>query len=297
MRYTSTRDKSINVSFEEALTTGYATDGGLYVPQQIPIFSKATLCEWILHIKSYSQLMYNILRMFIDSNEISDEELYQICNESVQGFDDPINCIPVRPFYPTTNMHHHHHANDNPSSTSSSSTPTTTTTSESPSFYVAELFHGPTFCFKDLGMRAVIHLLYTFAKKKTQQTKIRQTITLVVSTTGDTGPAAAQTIFDINDPIMNIIVHYPYQQISLFQQQQLYQTISSEQIEIVAFHGSGDDMDLPIKNLLSSKKHSNTTTNDTISESSLWTGVNSYNIVCLICSVLLCVLLIDINNR
>jgi threonine synthase len=273
MRYTSTRDKSIDVSFEEALTSGYADDGGLFVPQQLPHISKKTLCDWIVNIESYAQLMYNILRMFIDPNEISDDELLLICNESVQGFDDPINCIPVVPFYQPS-----------PSSTLSSSS---STTKRKPSFYVSELFHGPTFCFKDLGMRAVIHLLYTFAKKKQEQTKKQQTITLVVSTTGDTGPAAAQTIYDMNDPIMNIIIHYPYQQISDFQEQQLIYTISSKQIEIVTFDGSGDDMDVPIKNLLAlSKKQKHSNHNTHSESSSLWTGVNSYNIVCFLFVIL-----------
>jgi threonine synthase len=329
MRYTSTRDKSINASFEDALTSGYASDGGLFVPKQLPKITRATLRQWIYEddcggtscgstdnassnstttttkattvraITSYSQLMYNILRVFIDNTEISNEELQRICQESVSGFDDPIHCIPVQPFW--TNGSSHSNSSSSCNNTfsdtqreSNSATrinrnpsqpqhrPSSSSSSSSASFYVAELFHGPTFCFKDLGMRAVIHLLYTFAKRKQQQTKV----TLLVSTTGDTGPAAAQTIYDINDPIMNIIVHYPYQQISSFQEQQLVSTITSPQIEIVSFHGGGDDMDIPIKKLLASQTKLELNDNDdtastvtSLESSSLWTGVNSYNIV------------------
>ncbi|MDL2229133.1 threonine synthase [Treponema sp. OttesenSCG-928-L16] len=41
MRYYSTRDKSASVSFAEAALTGLAADGGLYVPEEIPIYSGA----------------------------------------------------------------------------------------------------------------------------------------------------------------------------------------------------------------------------------------------------------------
>lgn len=282
MRYVSTRTKSTatgsnGVSFEEALTSGYANDGGLFVPEQLPSIEPETLREWIYgstgkgdvttgRIESYAQLMYTILRMFIDTTEVSNDELQQICQKSVMGFDDPKNCIPVIPFFDTNDKQPNH-----------------TNPRRRPSFYVAELFHGPTFCFKDLGMRTVIYLLYHFAQQRDRS------IALLVSTTGDTGPAAAQTIHDINDPRMSIVVHFPHEQISQFQQQQLVATTQCEQIEIVAFHGGGDDMDLPIKHLLAESKQgksqivgsadASSSVPPSAGTPSLWTGVNSYNIV------------------
>jgi threonine synthase len=231
--------------------------------------------------------MYTILRMFIDCTEISNEKLQQICQESVLGFDDPTHCIPVIPFYDendTGNNNNNNHTHHDVSNTGQESSVKQQHPKQHPSFYVAELFHGPTFCFKDLGMRTVIYLLYHFAQQR------HRSITLLVSTTGDTGPAAAQTIHDINDPMMNIIVHYPHEQISSFQQQQLVATTRGcDHIEIVAFHGGGDDMDLPIKHLLAASKQEQERKvakgnhNEIVSApeplSSLWTGVNSYNIV------------------
>ena len=49
---------------------------------------------------------------------------------------------------------------------------------------VAELFHGPTFCFKDLGLQVLVRFLSHFARRA------RARKTLLVATTGDTGPAA-----------------------------------------------------------------------------------------------------------
>ena len=39
MNYISTRGKAPVLNFEEAMLTGLARDGGLYVPQSIPVFS------------------------------------------------------------------------------------------------------------------------------------------------------------------------------------------------------------------------------------------------------------------
>lgn len=261
----STNDDSINqqqysYSFEDAICTGYAPDGGLFVPMSLPITMTPDLLNEWKHL-TYIELMQCILRFFIDIKEISDNELHTICRNALIGF-DPQNVVPVIPLV-------------------SSSSP-------SSSVYVAELFHGPTFCFKDFGMRILINLLSFFAKKR------NRTITLLVSTTGDTGPAAVQAVSDIpTNTLLKILVHYPHGQISNFQRKQLT-TCQSTAVHIASFKGGGDDMDKPIKNMLQSSSyfnHKNDNNNytatayahDTSSSPSLWTGVNSYNIVSCCC--------------
>ncbi|HKK86464.1 MAG TPA: hypothetical protein VJ942_13185, partial [Roseovarius sp.] len=39
MKYISTRGQAPVLSFEEAMLTGLARDGGLYLPQEIPVMS------------------------------------------------------------------------------------------------------------------------------------------------------------------------------------------------------------------------------------------------------------------
>ena len=39
MKYISTRGEAPELSFEEAMLTGLALDGGLYVPSEVPTFS------------------------------------------------------------------------------------------------------------------------------------------------------------------------------------------------------------------------------------------------------------------
>jgi len=231
MRYTSTRDSSVSCSFEEALCSGYAPDGGLFVPTELPKIDPSTLNSW--SSLTFPQLASEVIRMFISPDEISDAELQHICTDSfVKGFDESVgSTVPLR---------------------------------RVGSAFIVELFYGPTFCFKDLGMRAVVNMLSHFATKR------EKNITLIVSTTGDTGPAAVQAVSDAGNPLMTLLVHYPKDQISAFQRKQLT-TCNSPYVHVATFEGGGDDMDLPIKNILA--------TSGVRSENKSGVcGVNSYNI-------------------
>jgi threonine synthase len=276
MRYTSTRSHDIDCSFEEAITQGYAADGGLFVPRSLPILTGAMLNEWSK--LTYPQLLGAVVRLFISRDEVTDKELQTVCESAMDGFADPSHAVPIVPLKAV--------ATDKTSEVTETATAESSTVQDesSATFYVAELFHGPTFCFKDLGMRAVIQLLSLFATKR------QRPITLLVSTTGDTGPAALRAVADlpsnrdindaksakVNDTAsaarIKIAVHYPHEQISDFQRRQMTTVVSPSSVRVVAFEGGGDDMDVPIKNLLASKDKSNLSI-------SVWTGVNSYNIV------------------
>jgi threonine synthase len=226
------------VSFEEALFSGYAPDGGLFVPETLPQISRTTLKEWSQ--LSYADLIYQILRLFISSDEVDDASLKSISERSLQGFLDPVHAVNIR--------HLHHHV------------------------YIAELWHGPTQCFKDFGLRGVVNLLSHFCQKKNHR------LTLLVATTGDTGPAAVQAVADANNPNLSIVVHYPHGQISDFQRQSMT-TVNSPQVKIIAFDGGGDDMDIPIKNILASSSLADATPSSPSSSiPPSYTGVNSYNI-------------------
>jgi threonine synthase len=73
-------------------------------------------------------------------------------------------------------------------------------------YHVAELFHGPTLAFKDFGQQVLCKLLDFFASRAGTVS------TLVVSTTGDTGPAAihgclGKQAFPVGSP--SILAVYP----------------------------------------------------------------------------------------
>mmetsp|Transcript_2637 Transcript_2637/g.4909 ORF Transcript_2637/g.4909 Transcript_2637/m.4909 type:complete len:533 (-) Transcript_2637:61-1659(-) len=255
MRYTSTRDSSLSFSFEEALCSGYAPDGGLFVPTSLPKIEASILKDWYEQSSCYSELAATILRLFISRDEISDEDLFEICHKSFsfgldkQGEDED-------------DEDKENNGKNGDTAGSSFTVPVKRIGSpSSSSAYIVELFHGPTFCFKDFGMRVVVNMLSYFATKR------QKNISLIVSTTGDTGPAAVQAVSDADNRLLTLMVHFPKGQISAFQRKQLT-TVKSPRVHVVAFEGGGDDMDLPIKNILSSSTHHDS-----------WVcGVNSYNI-------------------
>eukprot|EP00980_Cylindrotheca_fusiformis_P018312 scaffold5970_cov130-Cylindrotheca_fusiformis.AAC.5 len=89
MKYTSTRDASKKLySFEDALCSGYAPDGGLFVPEVLPsdkIINSTVLKEWAT--LNYVDLATQILRLFLSLEEISTVELQTIVAASLSSFD------------------------------------------------------------------------------------------------------------------------------------------------------------------------------------------------------------------
>ena len=114
-------------------------------------------------------------------------------------------------------------------------------------------------------MKALVNFLAYFSEKK------RKKSVLVVSTTGDTGPAALHAVCSLpkqQQEFVKILVHYPSGQISSFQRKQLT-TVQAANAKVVAFEGGGDDMDLPIKNMIIAQD---------IDPDVQLCGINSYNI-------------------
>jgi threonine synthase len=68
MKYKSTRGGVHGLSFEDALYTGYASDGGILIPESIPVISKETLKSWVP--LSYKELAKKIVPLFVTEDEI-----------------------------------------------------------------------------------------------------------------------------------------------------------------------------------------------------------------------------------
>ncbi len=79
--------------------------------------------------------------------------------------------------------------------------------------YLLELFHGPTFAFKDVGARCMAGLLGYFLQAWDKQ------LDILVATSGDTGSAVAHGFYGV--PGIRVFVLYPSGRISFQQEQQI----------------------------------------------------------------------------
>ncbi len=129
MQYFSTNRISAHVSFREATLKGQPDDKGLYFPEQIPQLSDEFWQDFAN--KSKAQIAFEVIKPFV-GNEIDDETLFQICDETV-NFDFPLVKI-------TENIS------------------------------TLELFHGATLAFKDVGARFMSRCLQYFSRDKKEKT-------------------------------------------------------------------------------------------------------------------------------
>ena len=72
-RFVSTRGGIQPVSFQEAILTGYAPDGGLYIPEQVPVITNAQLKIW--SNLTYPELAKEVVQLFVSEEEISTLDL------------------------------------------------------------------------------------------------------------------------------------------------------------------------------------------------------------------------------
>jgi threonine synthase len=213
--YISNKGGGVPVDFETAILDGFASDGGLYVPEVLPKVSMAQLKKW--KDLSYVDLAFEILSLFIDRTVISEKELKDLLANAYGGF-TATDIIPLRKLKSREDI------------------------------YVMELFHGPTLSFKDVGLAFLVNLVSFFLERK------KEHLTLVVATTGDTGPAAAY--FAAGKSNMDVWVLYPKGKVTEEQQRQMT-TLPHANIHAVGVSNcpeGADDLDLVIAKLYSNKR-------------------------------------------
>ncbi|KIR02844.1 Threonine synthase [Lachnospiraceae bacterium TWA4] len=125
--YTSTRGKDTGVKASEAVLQGLATDGGLFVPETMPVLDKS-LDE--LAGKSYQEVAYEVMKLFL--TDYTEEELKACIANAYDSKFDTEEIAPIK---------------------------------EVDGVYYLELFHGATIAFKDMALSILPHLMTTAAKK------------------------------------------------------------------------------------------------------------------------------------
>ncbi len=136
MKYISTRGRAPALNFEQVLLTGLASDGGLYVPESLPKFSREEIVE--MAGLDYPQLAQKIIAPFVD------------------------DCIPVddlRVIIEETYAEFRHNA-------------VAPMVQIGANQWVLELFHGPTLAFKDFALQLLGRLLDYVLERKHQKVVI-----------------------------------------------------------------------------------------------------------------------------
>ncbi|KAJ3149570.1 threonine synthase [Geranomyces variabilis] len=230
MLYRSTRGNSSGLSFEDAVFAGLAPDGGLYVPHAIPTATPAQLAAW--KDLSFPDLATSIFRLFIAQDEIPDADLADIVRRSFATFSSP----DVTPLTKLPNV-------DAPPSSS----PTVTTTNNNndlANLYVLELFHGPTFAFKDVALQVLGNLFEYFLERKNRaaaaagKNNNNYGITVLGATSGDTGGAAIYGLRGKNN--VDVFILHPKGRISDVQRQQMTSVLDPN-VHNIALEGTFDD--------------------------------------------------------
>jgi threonine synthase len=136
VQYVSTRGEALKLGFCDAMLTGLARDGGLYLPETWPTLTRAAIAG--LFGRPYAEVAVEIIRPFV-AGEISDTDLGGMANEAYATFRHPA----VVPLDQT-----------------------------GPGQFVLELFHGPTLAFKDIAMQLVARLMDHVLAGRNERTTI-----------------------------------------------------------------------------------------------------------------------------
>ncbi|MFY0601240.1 MAG: threonine synthase [Cyclobacteriaceae bacterium] len=103
--------------------------------------------------------------------------------------------------------------------------------------YSLELFHGPTYAFKDVGARFLARCLGYFNQSDNKE------VTILVATSGDTGGAVAAGFYKV--PGVKVIILYPSGKVSDLQEKQL--TTLGENISALEIDGDFDNCQALVK--------------------------------------------------
>lgn len=204
MEFISTRGKVAKIGFLDAVLMGLADDGGLLIPDTIPRLSASRLKEW--EELSYQELAYEIFSLYI-GDDIPEADLKRLIQESYATFRDP-HVTPVRKI------------KDN--------------------LYILELFHGPTFAFKDVALQFLGNLYNYISKEK------GEIIHILGATSGDTGASAIEGVRGKEG--IRICILHPHQKVSEVQELQMT-TVRDENVLNLSVEGTFDDCQRIIKDI------------------------------------------------
>lgn len=159
MNYNSTRNKKLEVTASRAINDGISKEGGLFVPENIPVCDKQFF-DSLVNL-DYIGRAKKILPLYL--TDFSEQEIESCVMGAYNNTFDENNPAPVKKINEKE--------------------------------YVLELWHGPTCAFKDMALQILPRFL-TFASKHTGD---GNEIVILVATSGDTGKAALEGFKDVEN--------------------------------------------------------------------------------------------------
>lgn len=132
--YKSTRNSELRMSASEAILKGLAPDGGLFVPEKLPVLD-VSMEE--LKGLSYQETAYAVMKQFL--TDFTEEELKDCI---ARAYDAKFDTEEIAPLAKVDGI------------------------------YYLELFHGATIAFKDMALSILPHLMTVSAKKNHVENEI-----------------------------------------------------------------------------------------------------------------------------
>ena len=127
MKYIGTRNKEITATASEAILKGICEDGGLFIPDEMPVMDKKL--EELVNL-DYRELAYEVMKLFL--TDFTEEELRYCINSA---YDEKFDDKDIAPLKVENGVG------------------------------ILELFHGRTLAFKDMALSILPYLMKTSAAK------------------------------------------------------------------------------------------------------------------------------------
>ncbi|MEM0924039.1 MAG: threonine synthase [Pseudomonadota bacterium] len=136
MRYVSTRGQAPEISFEDAMLTGRARDGGLYIPATLPHLTPEQIAGFAG--QPYEDTAFAVMRPFIGET-FDDASFRRLIARAYQSFSHPARAPLVQ---------------------------------IGPNDWVLELHHGPTLAFKDFAMQLIGQMFESVLARRNRRVTI-----------------------------------------------------------------------------------------------------------------------------
>jgi threonine synthase len=186
---------------------GLATDGGLFIPEEVPSLPATWQTDWRDY--TFQDLAYQIFSLYISPEEIPSNDLKDIIARSYSTF-RASNITPL------------------------------VTLDQDKDLHLLELFHGPTFAFKDVALQFLGNLFEYFLVRRNhaKEGHHRQHLTVIGATSGDTGSAAIYGLRGKKD--VSVFIMHPKGKVSPVQEAQMT-TVLDANVHNIAIEGTFDD--------------------------------------------------------